>query len=72
MHHKRTSSRHCCRKFGNFVAGPTSGQLLTDLGATVIKIGTSNGRTLEALLSNSPLGESRTFIALNRGKKVFV
>jgi formyl-CoA transferase len=25
-------------EFGNFVAGPTGGQLLTDLGATVIKI----------------------------------
>ena len=35
MHHKGPLQDIVVVEFGNFVAGPTSGQLLTDLGATV-------------------------------------
>ena len=56
-------------EFGNFVAGPTSGQLLTDLGATVIKIEPPVGEPWRHSSPSSPKGESRLFIALNRGKK---
>ena len=56
-------------EFGNFVAGPTSGQLLTDLGATVIKIEPPVGEPWRHSSISSPKGESRLFIALNRGKK---
>jgi len=56
-------------EFGNFVAGPTSGQLLTDLGATVIKIEPPVGEPWRHSSTSSPKGESRLFIALNRGKK---
>ena len=56
-------------EFGNFVAGPTSGQLLTDLGANVIKIEPPVGEPWRHSSDSSPKGESRLFIALNRGKK---
>lgn len=56
-------------EFGNFVAGPTSGQLLTDLGANVIKIEPPVGEPWRHSSPSSPKGESRLFIALNRGKK---
>ena len=59
-------------EFGNFVAGPTGGQLLTDLGATVIKIEPPMGEPWRHSSPSDPPAESRTFIAINRGKKVFV
>jgi len=69
MHHKGPLQDIVVVEFGNFVAGPTSGQLLTDLGATVIKIEPPMGEPWRHSSPSSPLGESRTFIALNRGKK---
>ena len=56
-------------EFGNFVAGPTGGQLLTDLGATVIKIEPPMGEPWRHSSPSDPPAESRTFIAINRGKK---
>lgn len=59
-------------EFGNFVAGPTAGQLLADLGANVIKIEPPMGEPWRHSSSDAPKnkpGESRLFIALNRGKK---
>ena len=56
-------------EFGNFVAGPTAGQLLTDLGANVIKIEPPMGEPWRHASPSVPPGESRLFIALNRGKK---
>ena len=72
MHHKGPLQDIVVVEFGNFVAGPTSGQLLTDLGATVIKIEPPMGEPWRHSSPSSPLGESRTFIALIEGKKVFV
>ena len=59
-------------EFGNFVAGPTAGQLLADLGANVIKIEPPMGEPWRHSSKDAPRkqpGESRLFIALNRGKK---
>ena len=56
-------------EFGNFVAGPTAGQLLSDLGANVIKIEPPMGEPWRHASPSVPPGESRLFIALNRGKK---
>jgi formyl-CoA transferase len=59
-------------EFGNFVAGPTAGQLLADLGANVIKIEPPMGEPWRHSSADTPKnepGESRLFIALNRGKK---
>ena len=56
-------------EFGNFVAGPTGGQLLTDLGASVIKIEPPMGEPWRHSSPSDPPAESRTFIAINRGKK---
>ena len=56
-------------EFGNFVAGPTGGQLLSDLGATVIKIEPPMGEPWRHSSPSDPPAESRTFIAINRGKK---
>ena len=53
-------------EFGSFVAGPWGGQLLSDMGADVIKIEPPKGdpwRHASAFSNN----ESRVFIPLNRG-----
>ena len=57
--------------YSQFVAGPLATMLLADLGAEVIKVESPRG---DAYREYEPLGDgqSRRFIALNRGKRSLV
>ena len=53
-------------EFGSFVAGPWGGQLLSDMGADVIKIEPPKGDPWRHA-SSFAKNESRVFVPLNRG-----
>tara|TARA_Y100001936_G_scaffold248831_1_gene297621 strand:+ start:3957 stop:5231 length:1275 start_codon:yes stop_codon:yes gene_type:complete len=57
-------------EFGNYVAGPWAGQLLADMGATVIKIEPISGDPWRKSNEFKP-NESKSFISINRGVKSF-
>ncbi|MFL2665624.1 MAG: CaiB/BaiF CoA transferase family protein [Dehalococcoidia bacterium] len=57
-------------EFGNYVAGPWAGQLLADMGATVIKIEPLSGDPWRKSNEFKP-NESKSFISINRGVKSF-
>jgi formyl-CoA transferase len=52
----------------SYLAGPYGCTLLADLGATVIKIDSSQGDMLRHFPSSLP-GESRFFLGTNRGNR---
>lgn len=55
-------------EFSQIVAGPFGGMLLSDMGAEVIKIEPLQGEPWRQRMQFIP-GESKTYMALNRGKK---
>jgi crotonobetainyl-CoA:carnitine CoA-transferase CaiB-like acyl-CoA transferase len=55
-------------EFTQIIAGPYGGMLLSDMGADVIKVEPLEGEPWRLALQFIP-GESKTFIALNRGKR---
>src|SRR2546428_13948531 len=55
-------------EFGQFIAGPSCAQLLSEGGADVIKIESLEGDPVRRLAPLAP-GETRHFISRNRGKR---
>ena len=55
-------------EFGSFVAAPFAGQLLSDMGADVIKIESPTGDPWRQHIPIEP-NEGRSFLSLNRGKR---
>ena len=55
-------------EFTQIIAGPLSGQLLSDLGAEVIKVEPIGGEPWRVNAQFVPF-ESKSFHGLNRGKK---
>ena len=54
-------------EFSQVIAGPFGGQILTDLGANVLKVEPREGDSWRQQLPFTT-GESKTFQCLNRGK----
>ena len=55
-------------EFTEIIAGPFGGMLLSDMGADVIKVEPPQGESWRLIAQFIPT-ESRSFMALNRGKK---